>query len=144
VKIFFDTSVLVAALVEGHPHHARSFASLKRALGNGNEFLVSSHTLAELYAVLTALPVSPRISPGMAGRLIEESVFRRARVIALSVTDYLTVLRRAADSALAGGNIYDALIFMAAEKAGAECLLTLNPADFQRAGPGENGFLQTP
>ncbi len=57
MKILFDTSVLVAAMIEPHPFHNSAFPWLKRVKSNEIEMLVASHTLAELYAVLTTLPV---------------------------------------------------------------------------------------
>lgn len=62
-KVLFDTSVLVAALVKPHPAHTRAFPWLKKAKSGELTMIVSSHTLAEIYAVLTTLPVSPRITP---------------------------------------------------------------------------------
>ncbi len=49
MKILFDTSVLVAALVQKHPKHERALPWLSKAIRNEFEFIVSSHTLAELY-----------------------------------------------------------------------------------------------
>ena len=72
MKVFFDTSVLVAALVKLHPMHSQAINWLKRAKSHDLDMIISSHTLAELYAVLTTLPVSPKITPEMAWRLISE------------------------------------------------------------------------
>jgi len=94
--------------------------------------IVSSHTLAELYAVLTTLPVSPRITPDIAWRLIQEDILDIAEISALSAADYKTIIRKLKESGLSGGVIYDALICQAAVKAGAETLLTLNSGDFRR------------
>jgi predicted nucleic acid-binding protein len=45
---------------------------------------------------------------------------------------------------LSGGVIYDALIAHAAEKVGAERLLTLNGADFRRAWPEGESIIHAP
>ena len=45
---------------------------------------------------------------------------------------------------LSGGVIYDALIARAAEKAGAERLLTLNGADFRRVWPEGESLILVP
>jgi predicted nucleic acid-binding protein len=135
LKILFDTSVLVAASVEPHPMHERALAWLKRAKAGELEMLVASHTIAELYAVLTTLPVRPRITPETALRLILENVRRIAKIVALSASDYETTIERMAELGLPGGAVYDALIARAAEKSGAERLLTLNAADFERVWP---------
>ena len=131
----FDTSVLVAGMVEPHPMHERALPWLKRARSGDLEFFVASHTLAELYAVLTTLPVSPRISPGAAWRLIREDVITAAKIISISPSDYGAVIRRVADLGMSGGIIYDAIITKAAQKAQVDRILTLNPDDFTRAWP---------
>ena len=58
MRVFFDTSVLVAALFEGHAFHRQAFPWLKRAREREFSFLVATHTLAELYSALTSLPES--------------------------------------------------------------------------------------
>ena len=131
-KVLFDTSVFVAALVKPHPEHARAFKWLKKAKSGELSLIASSHTLAELYAVLTTLPVSPRITPDIAWRLIQEDILNIAEIIALSVADYKTVIKKLKENGFSGGIIYDALICASAVKAGAETLLTLNGADFRR------------
>jgi predicted nucleic acid-binding protein len=135
MKVLFDTSVLVASIVSSHTRHARALLWLKRARAGKVEMLVSTHSIAELYAVLTALPVTPRIPPGLAARLIADDVERNGTIVALSASDYRAVLTRMVDVGLTGGAIYDALILRAAEKSKVEKLLTLNPEDFKRAWP---------
>lgn len=132
MKTAFDTSVLVAALVQPHPHHSRAIGWLKRALSREFDMVVAAHTITELYAVLTTLPVSPRISPEIAWRLIHESVEPSANIVSLSASDYLTVIRGSRDSALSGGIVYDALILKAVLKSKAERLLTFNASDYRR------------
>jgi len=135
LKVFFDTSVLVAASVEPHPMHERSLVWLKRAKAEELEMLVASHTIAELYGVLTTLPVRPRITPDTALRLILENVRKIAKVVPLSVSDYEATIDRLAELGISGGAVYDALIARAAEKSGAERVLTLNASDFERVWP---------
>jgi len=72
MKILFDTSLIIAALVEPHPMHIRAFPWLKKAKTKDFELVVASHTLAESYAVLSTLPIKPRISPSVSWRLINE------------------------------------------------------------------------
>lgn len=144
MKVLFDTSVLVAACVGSHPEHARCRSWLARALGGEVEMVVSTHTLAELYATLSGLPVRPRIGPSNARRLVRENVERHAQLVALSATDYRAVLDLAAETHLAGGVVFDALIARAAEKARVDHLLTLNPRDFERAWPTAGERVATP
>jgi predicted nucleic acid-binding protein len=144
VKVLFDTSVLVAATVESHPGHGRALPWLQRAKKRDFEFLVASHTLAELYAVLTSLPLRPRISPETARRLVRENVGSCARIVSLSASDYRTTIDRLAGLGITGGVVYDALIARAALKARAEKLLTLNIADFEQVWPEGQAGLTLP
>jgi predicted nucleic acid-binding protein len=132
MRTVFDTSVLVAALVQPHPMHHRAFPWLKQAKAHEIDMIISSHTLAELYAVLTTLPVSPRISPDMAWRLINENIVKVASIISLKSSDYMTVIKELRDSGLPGGIVYDALLVQSAAKSNADNLLTFNVSDFDR------------
>lgn len=144
MKALFDTSVLVAAMVEDHPQHERCLPWLQRARAGKLDFLVAAHTLAELFAVLSSYPTRPRLAPAVAARLVRENVSDGARVIGLSTSDYEAVIREMAAMSLAGGVVYDALIARAARKAGAERLLTLNPRDFLRVWPGGAAVITPP
>lgn len=144
MKVMFDTSVLVAGMVEPHPMHKRALPWLKRARSGDLDFHVSAHTLAELYAVLTTLPVSPRISPGAAWRLIREDVITAAKVTSISPSDYRATLRRVADLGLSGGIIYDAIITKSAQKAQVDLILTLNLEDFTRVWPEGASLISLP
>ena len=144
MRILFDTSVLVAGIVEAHPMHGRSGPWLEEARAGEFEFLAASHALAELYAVLTRLPLSPRISPGMARRLIQANVEAAATIVPLDAADYARVLTHVAQLEITGGAVYDALIARTAEIARADRLLTLNPGDFQRVWPEGKAILSVP
>jgi predicted nucleic acid-binding protein len=135
VKVLLDTSVLVAALVRSHPRHALALPWLARAKAGEVGLVVAAHTLAELHATLTTLPVKPRISPETAGRLREENLPDAVEIVALDAADYLRVVGRMSDLGLAGGIIYDALIARAAEVAQVDHLVTLNETHFHRAWP---------
>jgi predicted nucleic acid-binding protein len=102
------------------------------ALRGEFELVVSSHSLAEVYAVLTRLPATPRITPAAAWQFLENNVLSCAVVIALSGQDYRRLLTEAVHSGLAGGMIYDAVIAKAAELAGADFLLTFNVTHFRK------------
>lgn len=144
MRVFFDTSVLVAAIFEGHKRHDQAFPWLRRAREKEFTFLVAAHTLAELYSTLSGLPVRPRISPEAARELVRENVESTAEIVSLLPEDYSLVLQRMADRGLSGGVIYDALLARAAEKAGAEKLLTLNESDFRRVWPEGTPILISP
>lgn len=134
-RVLADTSVLVAAFVESHPSHTRALPWLQKARGGDIDLLVCGHTLAELYAVLTRLPLSPRIRPALARRLVRDNVESIADIVDLEAADYATVLDGLAELEQTGGVVYDALIARAARKADAATLLTLNEKDFRRVWP---------
>jgi predicted nucleic acid-binding protein len=141
VKSFFDTSVLVAACIEGHEHHERSlslFASV-----NPKTACCAAHSLAELYATLTRLPGKLRLSADQA-LLFLDSVEERLETIALDAREYRAAIRGAATAGIVGGTIYDALLVRCAVKAGATKIYTWDVADFQRLGNEIAGRVQTP
>jgi predicted nucleic acid-binding protein len=144
VKVLFDTSVLVAAIVEAHSAHERALPWLARGRSGKLDAVVSAHTAAETFAVLSTMPLSPRIGPGLARQLVRENVLSVARVVALSARDYAAVIDELGDLGVPGGAVYDALIARAAVKAQADQLLTLNPKDFLRVWPGGAERIRTP
>lgn len=144
MKTLFDTSVLVAGIVESHPMHSRALPWLKEAKARKFDFLVASHTLAELYAVLTVLPVEPRISPGTAWRLIHDNVENTGKTISLSPSEYSLTIKRLSELGITGGAIYDALLAKVAEKAGAKRLLTFDIDDFKRVWPEGRDIVTMP
>lgn len=145
MKALFDTSVLVAALVEGHPRHADAWPWLEAASEGALEGAVSLHGVAELYAVLTVLPsLRPRPTPHEIVELVRRSVTGVLAAVGLDATDYEEAIRRAADRGVRGGGLYDALIEQAARDWGAELLLTLNRADFVRLADEDSPRIADP
>ena len=55
--VFFDTSVLVTALVTELPNHERALDCLVKYSRKKGDSCTTTHVLAEVYACLTALPV---------------------------------------------------------------------------------------
>jgi predicted nucleic acid-binding protein len=135
VKVFFDTSVLVASLVDRHPHHARAMPVIRRVLDGSDGGSVAAHALAEAYAVLTSLPVAPRIGPEAAQRLVGDNVVGRFDVVALTPREYERLVATLPERGAIGSAVYDALQIECAVKAGAERILTFNVADFSRLAP---------
>jgi len=135
MKILFDTSVIIAALVESHPMHQRAFPWLKKAKEHHFELIIASHTIAELYAVLSTLPTKPRISPAVAWRLVHENIEAIGKIVSLTAGQYSSVIKKISERGLVGGITYDALIAKVAEKSKVEQLLTLNSDHFKRVWP---------
>ncbi len=141
MKVFFDTSVLVSAMVEQLPRHAATHAAFVQHTTGQHTACCSTHALAETYATLTALPLSRRISPDAARRLIEANIIPRLTILPLDAADYAHALQHVSALGLSSGIIYDALHLRAAETAGCERLFTYNTAHFTRLQP--HGLLIT-
>lgn len=135
MRILLDTSVLVAAMVPTHPEHARSLPWLQRIKVGADVGVISAHTLAEVYSVLTSLPHRPRISPSVAQQLIQRNILPVFEVVALSESDYRTLLAFLVSAGVAGGATYDAVILHAAAIGKADQIVTLNSRDFRRVYP---------
>lgn len=131
MNLFFDTSVLVAASVGSHPRHERALAALESVKDGKNIGYLSQHSVAEVYAALTSAPLSPRIHPSEAQRILEENLLAHLKVVALEPRDYLDVVRESAAADCRGGKIYDALHLRCAEKQPVDRLYTFNVKDFR-------------
>jgi len=144
VRLFFDTSLLVAALVDGHPAHERALPWLQRVRSGADVGIISAHTLAELYSILTRLPIRPRIAPAAARQLIAENLLGTFEIVTLTEADYVAVLDHLMTLGITGGAVYDALILHAASKASPDHILTLNESDFRRVYPSLGDKLFSP
>jgi predicted nucleic acid-binding protein len=136
VILFFDTSVLVAVSVLEHPHHRQALAAF-RLSEEGNGIWTSQHTVAELYAALTGLPLNPRIHPADALQIIEQDLLSQVGIVALEPEDYRFVVRDIAAKGWRSGRIYDALHLRCAQKKAADRIYTFNWRHFQELAPAE-------
>ena len=135
MKIFFDTSVLVAAFVNAHPRHANCLPWLQKVKKKEIEGIISVHSLIETYSILTKLPLSPRINPALALSLIKENILEDFELVTYGKKDYINLLDELSSGNIAGGASYDGLILSAAKKVTADKILTLNVNDFIRVCP---------
>lgn len=103
----------------------------------------AAHSAAELYAVMTRLPVRPPISAEQ-GVLFLESLRERATWVALREREYLAAITEAARLGAVGGRTYDALILRCARKARADVIYTLNLRDFALLAPDLAERIRTP
>ena len=135
MKVLIDTSVIVAALIDSHPEHKKSVCWLQKAVKRQIQGFISSHSLVETYSVLTSLPLSPRISPGLAVELIKKNLIDNFQVVTYGEKDYTGLLENLAKNNISGGASYDGLILRAAEKIKSDIIITLNVNDFIRTSP---------
>lgn len=136
MKLLFDTSVLIASLVERHSAHTVAYPWLESVIRGNETGLLCAHSLAEAYAKLTRIPFEGGVlSVSQAKSLILDTIARSFTVVSLTTEDYESVIEHLAENDLTGGVIYDALILRAGVKAGADRILTLNPRHFRRIDP---------
>jgi len=139
--IFLDTSVLIAAALGSHERHRPS-----RELCNQcarQDTAVSTHTIAELFHILTAVPPPLRLAPRDAV-LAVETFLQRLNPVTLSAEEYMETLRRTANLGHSGGMIYDALHLACARKIEAERIYTWNVKHFQMVAPDLAERIVTP
>ena len=104
---------------------------------------MSTHTIAEVYNTLTAMPPSMRLSPRDAV-LAVDTFLLRLMPITLSAEEYVETLHRTATLGYSGGMIYDALHLACARKADAERIYTWNVRHFQMVAPDLAERIATP
>lgn len=109
-RLAFDTSAAVPLLVRSH----RAHAAVRRHVV-GRTAVLTTHSLAETYSVLTRLPGDARVTPFDAARLIEVNFGASLPAPASDVARLPGVL---APLGIAGGAVYDALVGLAARAAG--------------------------
>jgi hypothetical protein len=93
MKEFFGSSALVASFWRGHRDHEPSFKLV--AAANQKKSSCALHTLAEVYAAMTALPIRDLIPPEQALLFVQE-VRERFTVVTLNVDEYYDTIQQAA------------------------------------------------
>ena len=144
MNLFFDTSVLVAAASASHPHHTQALSAMALLRDAGNRGWMSQNTVAETYAVLTSVPLVPRIHPSEALRIIEDNILPWISVVALDPDDYLQVVREMAAGGWRSGKVYDALHLRCAAKQPIDRVYTFNVKEFQQLAPGLKAKISAP
>ena len=134
MRVLFDTSTLIAALIDSHPAHSPAASRWQRAKARIDVGLIAMHSIAELYAILTTLPQA-RLPTAMVRQIILRDVLDTLEIVALTPDDYRAVINQLAESDIIGGTTYDALILHAAERANVDQILTLNMRHFRRVRP---------
>jgi len=135
MRVLFDTSTLLAALLQHHPAHGSALPWLKQAQDREIEGIVSAHKLAELFSKLTSVPMPRPVLAVEAEAMLKDGFEKHFWIVHLEATDYFAVIQDLTARSLTGGIIYDALILRAGVKANTDRILTLNPRHFQRIDP---------
>jgi predicted nucleic acid-binding protein len=135
VDIFFDTTVLVAASEQSHPHYAQARPALRRVAAGQDKGFMGQHSIADVFAALTRLPVQPRIHPAEAACIVTENILPLFEVVPLGKGDYLEALNTMASVGWVGAKIYDALLLRCAARCAVKRIYTFNLGDFRQLAP---------
>jgi predicted nucleic acid-binding protein len=106
VTLAVDTSAAIALLMSSHVAHR----VVRRRL-RGHELVLTQHSLAETYSVLTRLPGDARVAPADAVRLIDGNFGSPAL---LPEATAAAVPKLLAELTIVGGAVYDGLVGLAA------------------------------
>ena len=143
MKIVFDTSILVAAIVEAHPHHARARVWLEAVVNGIHEGMMSWHAVAEAWSVLTRLP-QPLTLSGEQSRLALAKLHPAFARIDMDGAIYEPALLRSCTAGVSSGAVFDAIHLVVAEKVEADLLLTFNVKDFRRLAVEQSPVIVAP
>ncbi len=126
MRAALDSSVIVAALDGEDPDHAACRSLLLSA-----KFSIHAHALSETFSTLTGGRLAIRVPASQAASLLRKWVAPRLAVTTLDEDDLLSAFDESSSRGVSGGAIYDYLHLVAARKARASTLYTLNISHFQ-------------
>lgn len=125
MSVLLDSSVLVAALAPDEKRHEACLALLRQS---GN--VVYAHAFLETFSTLTGGRLGVRGDADFVTKLLSETVLPRVQVIELGIAELLEAIRLARKQGVRGGGVYDYMHLVAARKAKADILYTINLSDF--------------
>ncbi len=103
-----------------------------------------AHALLETFSTLTGGRLGIKVDADLAAQLLSETILPRVRIIELSGEELLAALRQARKHGVRGGGVYDFMHLIAARKALATTLYTLNLSDFQHLRRDGDPDIQLP
>ncbi|MFA6271124.1 MAG: PIN domain-containing protein [Candidatus Paceibacterota bacterium] len=126
MKLALDSSVVIAALDASDPDHS----ACRRLMLSARLFLYG-HALSESFSTLTGGSLGLRLSAATTASILRDNVVPRVAVVHLTEGELLDAYEDSTRRGIRGGAIYDYLHLVAARKAGAAKLYTLNLGDFR-------------
>lgn len=135
MKVYFDTSVLVASSIRVHVHFHQAQKAVLSVYAKQIEGYTSTHTLAEFYSATTKTPFSAPVSPHEAWLLLSENILPAFEIVSLSRADYESAIERCVRNGWLAGRIYDSLHIASAQKAECERIFTFNVRHFRQLAP---------
>ena len=144
MKVFCDTSVLVAACLRTHVHHSPAQAALSRIHKGEDAGYASAHALAETFSVLSRMPTKPKLVPADVLDILEQDIIPHFTFVALASDDYPPVIRNLVTLGVGGGRIYDLLHLRAAGKLALDRIYTFNDSEWKTLSPAQAPLICTP
>jgi predicted nucleic acid-binding protein len=126
MKVAIDTSILVAAMVATEAYHPQC-AALLDCGGIG----FYAHGLSEAFGTLTGGRMAFRMGANRVAEMMGEDYLPCLSVITLTPAEMLRSMRECEARGVRGAAIFDFHHLVAARKAGAARIYTLNLAHFQ-------------
>ena len=134
VSVFFDTSVLLAGLIDFGEQSAPAQELMDLVADDAVARPGTAwHCCLEFYSVATRLPAEFRLTPDHAFQLLDREVFARMSVHDLPGTNLGAFIEVSVRDGITGGRIYDAHIAEVARIAGASVVVTDNRRHFLTA-----------
>jgi predicted nucleic acid-binding protein len=119
MKAYWDSSAIVQASAD---------LALRTRLRT-ERGITRTHTLSEAFSALTAGGLAVRLDADAAAEMVE-NLARDLDFVDLTAAEMLKALKQARRRGVRGGRVHDFMHAVAAEKSGAEELLTLDANDF--------------
>lgn len=91
---------------------------------------VHYHAFLETFSTLTGGRLGLRVDADLVARMLTETVLRRVDVVRLESEELMEAIRDARQHGVRGGAVYDYMHLVAARKANADTLYTINLVDF--------------
>lgn len=127
MKGYFDSSVLVGAILTRHPQHKACVELFETT----PEKISCAHALSEIFATLTGIY---KISNEIAAKQTLQ-LRRSINISPLTMEDYETAILEARQRGVMGAGLYDSLHAVFARRCGAKQIYTLNATDFIHVAP---------
>jgi predicted nucleic acid-binding protein len=140
VTKYFDTSVLVAALVQAERNHAACLRDLTSPVRK----VTSAHALGELFATLTSGRLPLQFTPADAEKSIRVNILSSFEILTFTKADYSTAITKCGTVGARGGAFYDVLHLQAARISKPDEILTLNDRHFMTFAPDLASLIRRP
>lgn len=144
MKIFCDTSVLVAASLQTHLHHEPAKAALLRIRQGHDEGYACAHALAETFSVLSRMPTKPKLLPEDVLDILKQGIIPHFIFVALQSEDYPLAISDLVAKRMGGGRIYDLLHLRAAGKLALDRIYTFNDSEWKTLSPAQASVICAP